>query len=89
MINDELFDLFTKHLVQTKNMAEKADELIKKVSGVYCVGLMSKGWVPLNLIDTVIEDVQAELLEIYRKKTYGFITLEEYRETLILKKARK
>ena len=30
-------------------------------------------------MEEVLEDVEAEAIEIYRKKTYGFLTLEEYR----------
>lgn len=32
------------------------------------------------MISDVIEDIEAEVIEMYRKKTYGFFSLEEYRK---------
>lgn len=85
MVKDDLLELIYMHLKQTSNLNEKADELIRKVSAAYCLSLMSKGNIPFQLLDAVIEDIQSEALEIYRKKTYGHLTLRAYREFLLSK----
>ncbi|MEN0057547.1 MAG: DNA-dependent DNA polymerase [Bdellovibrio sp.] len=79
MNTDPLLKLFEAHLQQTTNMKEKAPAFIRKVVNLYTLQLMQKGNIPLDFMEDVIADIETETVEIYRKKTYGYLTLEEYR----------
>ncbi|MEK2644590.1 DNA-dependent DNA polymerase [Bdellovibrio sp. BCCA] len=60
-------------------MKEKTPDFIRKVVHLYTLQLMRTGSIPLEFMDDVLTDIETEAVEIYRKKTYGFLTLEEYR----------
>ena len=60
-------------------MKEKAPSLIRKVVNLYTLQLMQAGHMPIQFMEDIMADIEAEVVEIYRKKTYGFLTLEEYR----------
>jgi len=66
-------------LKQTANLKEKAPALIRKVVNLYTLQLMKVGHMPIQFMEDIMADIEAEVIEIYRKKTYGFLTLEEYR----------
>ncbi|MNU00412.1 hypothetical protein D3C72_2435360 [compost metagenome] len=66
-------------LKQTSNIKEKAAALIRKVVNLYTLQLMKAGHMPIQFMEDIMADIEAEVVEIYRKKTYGFLTLEEYR----------
>ena len=40
---------------------------------------MNQGNIPEHFLDTLEEDLLEEVICIYRKKTYGFVTLKEFR----------
>ncbi len=79
MKNDVLITIFETQLKETSNMKEKSPELIGRVVNIYALQLLNQGHVPQNFLEEILADVEAELIEIYRKKTYGFLTLEDYR----------
>ncbi|MGZ3774759.1 MAG: DNA-dependent DNA polymerase [Pseudobdellovibrionaceae bacterium] len=79
MENDILLKIVETQLKQTANIKEKTSDFINKVVNLYTLQLMKSGNIPLNFMEDVLTDVEAETIEIYRKKTYGFLTLEEYR----------
>lgn len=80
MKRDQLFLIFRKHLEQTHNLKETANELILKVTRAYMYFLLTKGNIPFHLTEIMMKEIEAEVLEIYRKKTYGFLTLQDYRQ---------
>lgn len=41
--------------------------------------LLEKSIIPLDFMEDVFNEIENEVLEMYRKKTYGFLTLTEYR----------
>lgn len=61
-------------------MKQKAADLIRTVVNIYTLKLMNQGNIPIQFMEDIMADLEAEALEIYRKKTYGFLTLEEYRQ---------
>lgn len=61
-------------------MKQKAADLIRTVVNIYTLKLMKQGNIPIQFMEDIMADLEAEVLEIYRKKTYGFLTLEEYRQ---------
>lgn len=79
MRNDRLLQIFFDMLSQTHDPNETAAQLIRRVAGAYSLELTQTGEIPLMFLDDVLSDLEAEVLEIYRKKTYGFLTLPEYR----------
>ena len=79
MNTDKLISLIETQLRETSNMKEKIPDFVNKIVNLYTLQLMDAGNIPLNFMEDVINDIEAEVIEIYRKKTYGFLTLEEYR----------
>lgn len=79
MNTDTLIKIVETQLKETSNMKEKTPDFIRKVVHIYTIQLMQTGNIPLEFMDDVITDIEAEAVEIYRKKTYGFLTLEDYR----------
>ncbi len=80
MKTDLLIQLVETQLKETTNMREKSQDLIRKVVHLYTLQLMKAGNIPQNFLEDVMDDIESEAIEIYRKKTYGFLTLEEYRK---------
>jgi hypothetical protein len=79
MKKDLLIELIESRLQDTNRMKEKSHDFIQRVVHLYTLQLMKQGNIPIDFMEQVLEDIEAETIEIYRKKTYGFITLEEYR----------
>ncbi|AFY00666.1 putative DNA-dependent DNA polymerase [Bdellovibrio bacteriovorus str. Tiberius] len=75
-----LLKIVETQLQETQNMREKTPDFIRKVVHLYTLQLMKTGTIPLEFMEDVLTDIEAEAIEIYRKKTYGFLTLEEYRK---------
>lgn len=80
MKNDDLLNLIDCQLRETANMKQKAADLIRAVVNIYTLKLMKAGDIPIHFMEDIMADLEAEALEIYRKKTYGFLTLQEYRQ---------
>jgi hypothetical protein len=80
MKTDLLIQLVETQLKETTNMREKSQDLIRKVVHLYTLQLLKAGNIPQNFLEDVMTDIESEAVEIYRKKTYGFLTLEEYRK---------
>ncbi len=79
MMNDSLIKIVETQLKETANMRESTPDFVRRVVHLYTLQLMHSGNIPLNFVEDVVTDIEAEVIEIYRKKTYGFLTLEEYR----------
>jgi hypothetical protein len=80
MTTDLLFQIFQQHLHDPDCKIDSAKEFIHKVVGTYVFFLTRSGNIPQAQLDGVIEDLQAEVLEMFRKKTYGFYDLKDYRK---------
>lgn len=82
MTTDLLFQIFQQHLHDPDCQIESAKELIQKVVGTYLLILSRAGNIPGGHLQDVIEDLEAEVLEMYRKKTYGAYNLKDYRDNI-------
>lgn len=80
MAKDRLFELFQTMLLQTHDLAETAPKFIRRVADRYALELLRDGEIPLDFVDDVLTDLEAEVLEMYRKTTYGYHCLRSYRE---------
>ncbi|MNK06195.1 hypothetical protein D3C87_240870 [compost metagenome] len=87
MKNDALLNLIEAQLKETRNMKQKAADLVNTVVNLYTLQLMKLGDIPIHFMEDIMADLEAEVIEIYRKKTYGFLTLEEYRQHKFRQKA--
>lgn len=88
-MNDRLSEIFMTLLGDAQDPQETAANLIRRAACAYAVEIMNSGDIPYAFIQDVVADLEAEVLEMYRKTTYGFLTLAEYRESRQAKKRSK
>lgn len=86
MNKDALYKIFIRQLEECHNLKEKSPDLIRRVAQLYMVQLTKTATIPLEHRDSVCEDIEQEVVEMYRKKTYGFLTLEDYRRSKVCPK---
>lgn len=80
MRRDELHTIFKKYLTSSDYQQAEVDEIIYHTVGDYISRLMSRGNIPHYLLDQIEADLNEEVLEMYRKTTYGYSSLQEYRK---------
>jgi hypothetical protein len=74
-------DLIDEELLSPIISHETNAEFIERVCGLCLDEIESKkGFSPLGFGDAVIEEIEAEVTEIFRIKTYGFYNLAMYRQ---------
>lgn len=81
MQKDRLFELFQRMLSHTDDPGEAAPTFIRRVAAAYALELLQTAEIPFHLVEDVVADLESEVLEMYRKTTYGFFSLQEFRET--------
>jgi hypothetical protein len=79
MKNDRLFELMTLRLVRADFADESESDFILNVTAEYMAELMAQGNIPHFLLNVVERDITEELVEMYRKKTYGAMNPKDYR----------
>jgi hypothetical protein len=80
MTTDLLFQIFQQNLHDPDCNIDCPKEFIGNVVSTYLFQLTRQGNIPADQLDGIVEDLQAEVLEMFRKKTYGFYDLKEYRQ---------
>src|SRR6476469_1206376 len=80
MKKDALFEIFKKHLKAIDPETQGVQDLVYEVVGDYMAHLMKQGHIPHHLLDNLETDLREEVLEIYRKVTYGHLNLKSYKE---------
>jgi len=80
MAKDPLIEIFKKHLNQIDPETQGVQDLVYEVVGDYISYLMRQGNIPQNMLDPLETDLREEVLEIYRKITYGHLNLKSYKE---------
>lgn len=83
MDKDALYKIFISQLEECINIREKSQDLIRRVAQLYLLQLTKTATIPLEHRASVHEDIEQEVVEMYRKKTYGHLTLEDYRRTKV------
>jgi hypothetical protein len=78
---DKLVEIFETHLKKRSNPRQTQAQLIFDVVADYIYHLMQIGNVPHTALDEIEADLKEEVLEIYRKKTYGYKDLDQYRKS--------
>lgn len=79
MKTDRLFELMMLRLERSDLADESESDFILNVTAEYMAELMAQGNIPHFLLNVVERDVTEELIEIYRKKTYGSVSPKDYR----------
>jgi hypothetical protein len=77
---DELTVIFKRRLSLVDVDKETVQDLIFEVVAEYMAYLMSIGNIPQYLLDNLESDLKEEVIEIYRKTTYGYLTLKDFKE---------
>lgn len=77
-----LFEIFEQQLVLPGEIEnETAEPFAKRVVWHYLETLLEKGFsIPIGLRKEVEDELYDEVLEMTRKKTYGYQTVEDYRK---------
>jgi len=79
MRSDSLYKTFIHLLNDTSKPQETETQLIFEVVAQHIFELMLEGNVPHHTLDDLESFLKDEVTDIYRKKTYGFRTLQDYR----------
>ena len=79
MMMNTLVKLIETQLRETNDMKESVPDFVRKIVDLHLLQLSNHGHIPLDFVEEVVSEVESEVIEIYRKKTYGFLSLEEYR----------
>lgn len=79
MKTDRLFELMKLRLERPDLSDENESDFILEVTAQYMAELMATGNIPHFLLNVVERDISEELIEMYRKKTYGSLSPKDYR----------
>ena len=77
---DLLYSIFEQHLLSAIVEEETTDEFLARVVGDYMSRLSTKAVVLREHVDMIEADLREEVLEMVRKKTYGYYNLNAFRE---------
>jgi hypothetical protein len=78
---DPLYSLFEQHLLTALVEDETSDEFVNRVVIAYLGRLVTDGAViPKSHQMTLESDLKEEVMEMFRKKTYGHFNLSSYRK---------
>ncbi len=81
-----ILQIIEEEIKSTHNLSETADQFIERVTQLFVDEFHHlKKYAPLGLYVDVIEEVQQEVLNMYRVKTYGHYSLQSYRIALLQK----
>lgn len=86
-MNDKqvLIELIITYLRDSTNINETSAQFVKRMRDQYIKYLLLSNTIPAPAFREVVQDIEEEVIEIYRKKTYGYQSLKEFRIAKILK----
>ena len=79
---DRLQQIFQQLISDVTRPQETHEEFIFRVVESYVLELIRENHIPIPYLDQIQKDLEDEVLEIYRKTTYGHYSLEDYRKAL-------
>jgi len=77
--NDKLYQCFERHLGSFEGQDEIHEKFILKVVEDYLRDLQQKGHIAAQHEQEIREDLETEVRDMLRKKTYGHLNLKNYR----------
>jgi hypothetical protein len=80
--SDLLYEIFEQQLFTAAPMENEAIEpFVNKVVHTFIETVVRRGYiVPTNMLPDIEEDLSEEVLEMTRKKTYGYLNISDYRK---------
>lgn len=80
-----LIELIITYLRDSSNINETSSQFVRRMRDQYVKYLLLSNTIPAMAFKEVVQDIEEEVIEIYRKKTYGYQSLKEFRISKILK----
>lgn len=74
-----LLDLVDHHLLNALVENERPETILDTVLQEYSHDLRRRGQIPTAFVDDVIDELRETAREIIRKRTYGCLTIAEFR----------
>lgn len=87
MVQLNYHELFIKKLNDLSQIQQSQEDFIREITFTIALDVSKKSYIPENQRLEFYEEIETEVIEIYRKKTYGFMTLTDYRRSLLNKLA--
>ncbi|OYZ16367.1 MAG: hypothetical protein B7Y39_15675 [Bdellovibrio sp. 28-41-41] len=86
-MNDKqvLIELIITYLRDSSNLNETTSQFVKRVRDQFVKYLLMSNTIPEPVFREVLTDLEEEIVDIFRKKTYGYQSLKEFRISRILK----
>ena len=86
-MNDKqvLIELIITYLRDSSNLNETTAQFVKRVRDQFVKYLLLSNTIPAPVFREVLTDLEEEIVDIFRKKTYGYHSLKEFRISRILK----
>ena len=78
---DALYNLFEQYLYSALVENESNEELVSRVARDYLIELKQLGFIPHSQLSTLQADLEEEVTEMLRKKTYGSFNVASFRKT--------
>lgn len=85
MVQTQYLNLFLRKLHDLSKVDETQEDFIRDLTFTIVLDLSKKSYIPTAHRLELFEEIEAEVIEIYRKKTYGFICLSDFRRSLLNK----
>ena len=82
MFNDKLYELFEQRLYSSELETETQEEFIYRVVEDYVSDLIRMAHIPIHCLSALQEDLEAEVTDMLKVKTYGFYNLAEFKKSL-------
>ncbi len=89
MERDELYDIFSQYLNEADPEKFVLKDFTYEVAGDYIACLMKKGNIPQKMLDILEGDIREEIEIMFKKTTYGFMSLKEYKASKRILLAKK
>ncbi len=75
---DLLIQLMRDWSLKLNPQSATLEDLLYNVVGDYMANLMSQGNIPQQSLDQLEQDLKEEVLEIYKKMSYGSLNFREF-----------
>lgn len=80
MKTDRLYTLLEEEIFNSDSEVDPI-EMVKATAIRYVQELSYLGHIPIHMEQTLLKDLFREALEMYRKKTYGYLTLKDFKNS--------
>ncbi len=79
-MNARLLELIDYHLMNALVESERPESVIPQVLEEYTSDLKRQGMIPQAFEDDVLEELRDVARDTIRKRTYGFITIQDFKK---------